>query len=543
MADYDFLAHPAQVDVLGDYSRALQVNQGINQNRLFQAQQQGGQAFLDSLNPDGSTDQNKLLMGLKANPATALAALQVAQGGQTLSADERDQMMKKGAYGAALASQILVDHNGTAPLDALKGMYDRSVKDGHMTQAQEDQFMSGFGPDAMANASVVRQRLMGNIANQEALARANGIQSTATGPGGVLIGTNQSTQNGALSSPQQPGVQQGPSADWLSSTSDITNPDGSVTHDSNAGHIAAGRITPLGAVAPGYTAAPPGASARPPAGVTGGPGPQGNPNTFDGIPRPQPGNPLFGPLPGQPGAAPAPQGQAGPVSAPPAGPRAGGTTVAPNLLKVQGASADQYVADSRAAGSYQDRVLPLQQAAKALETAKTGEGSETLQSIASRIQTLTPDALKSIVPNFRTPDEIAAYDEARKYLTMAQQNRPGADRSDAGLATAGESSPSTHISPAAAKLLVQAQLGVERSKQAQYLEFNATHPQGTEGEYSRWLGDRAHTIDPRAFITDLQTPAQRKSYYDRLGDKEQENYLASYALAKKHSLLTMPNGQ
>lgn len=603
----DALANPRQVDVVGAYGNANRLAQGIWANRLAQSQQAAGEIYQRSLNSDGTQNQAAFNQGIAAGgPGVALSALDASQKGLTNATGEYDQQMKRLTYGAAGFGQILVDNNGTAPYEAVKQYYDRAVQDRHITQADEEKVMAGFGPDAAANASIGRQRMMQNITAQEALARANGTQGTVTGPNGVQMGTNQNSQTGAISSPPQPGAPQGPDAGTLLSTSTITGPDGSSNTDTLAGHLKAGRVTGMGALNPGFseaTASPAMVTAL--RGQEGTPGGQTSVNGARGQMQITPGffkqyaqpgesfdskadvetvakrgiAALEAQYPNDPGRVAtayfsgvgnvAPAGSATPYktdvkdgngtatsayvagvtgrykgsAAPAGGPRTGGTTVAPTLVKTQQASAEQYIADSRAAGGYQDRVYPLQQAAKALETAKTGEGSEALQSIASRIQTLTPDALKNIIPNIRTPDEIAAYDEARKYLTMAQQNRPGADRSDAGLATAGASSPSTHISPAAAKLLVQAQLGVERSKQAQLLEFNATHPQGTEGDYSRWLADRSAKVDPRAFITDSQSVPERKSYYERLGKDEKTNYLESYALAKRHGLLTLPNGQ
>lgn len=479
----------------------------MNSNRLFQANALRGQLIGQATDANGNFDGpafNRLAAG--AGPGYAPAAPAGLDQATRIGGEQQTQAAVRNGYlGQQLGALLdLPDEQLNHGLAATAG---RIRDSGLFPPGQVDTVLSHLPSDPAALRTQLRQvqlSLQGPGAQQ---GQTYGTTGTQTAPGGLTIGTVQQSpaKGGGVSAAPQPGAPLGVSPEVAGSKVTWTDASGTLqqgTFEQYAAEHAAGR-------APGDP-------------------------LFPG------GNPLIGGLEGQTET---------PANAPPAtryrvtppnrytatpGP-------APTLLKVQQDSVDQYGADSRAAGTYQDRVFPLQQAAKALETAKTGEGSEALQSIASRIQTLTPDALKNIIPNIRTPDEIAAYDEARKYLTMAQQNRPGADRSDAGLATAGASSPSTHISPAAAKLLVQAQLGVERSKQAQFLEFNATHPQGTEGQYARWLSDRAAKIDPRAFITDSQTPAERKSYYDRLGAAEKTNYLDSYALAKRQGLLTLPN--
>lgn len=501
------------LDIYGKY---VGVQNALNETKMFQARQAAGQAFQNSLDPNGMPNQQQFNKNIVAAGAQAApAALAASQAGQTLDDATFDTHMKRLTGLNAAAMGLVAQYPNGVPKQAALDELARVGPTMGLSPQQIAQAEASFGDDPQANSMTIIRNGMQNLQAQAALHAARPGTGTQTGPDGVTIGFQTGAQAGptpgAVSVPPQAGAPQGMDAGARGAVSTITNPDGSQSTDTLEGHMAAGRITPLGAVAPGYKAA----AASP-----------GGPRDYTNAP-----NELLGGLPNPSEAAPTQSG-----------PKGGGTTVPATLRQSQEASAAQYTADSRDAGTYQSRVYPLQQAASALQTAKTGEGSEVLQSIASRIQTLTPDALKSVMPNIRTPAEITAYDEARKYLTMAQQNQPGAERSDAGLATAGASSPSVHISNAAARLLVQAQLSVERSKQAMLLEFNDTHPQGTEGDYSRWKTAQAPKIDPRAFITDGQTPAERKSYYDRLGDTEQKNYLESYKLAKKWQLLTAPNG-
>jgi hypothetical protein len=202
------------------------------------------------------------------------------------------------------------------------------------------------------------------------------------------------------------------------------------------------------------------------------------------------------------------------------------------------ASTDAYNTALQSSHGYLDRITPLERAEEALRTAKTGEGSGVIHSLASRLQTLSPDILNRMV-NPRTPEEIAAFDEARKYLTRGSLSQPGATRSDAGEAAAKASSPSTEISPQAARMLVQAQIGWEKMKQAQILDHMERNPDQSKAAtvYNTEMAKNATNWDPRAFVADRQLPEERGKLLDSMKPTEKRRYLQSVQKAQKYGLI------
>ena len=494
-----------------------------NQNALFQGQRALGQAYQNALDQNGQLDPIKLRQNIAADPRAAPAAQSGMESAQSLSGAQLGQAFQKLGFINNATSSLLQKGNITS--GDVDGVFKQGVASGLLTPDEATQQRATMPTDPAGLAQWVQQHHFQAMDMQTRLAQTYGMPSVMLNGQTAFSGVvSPAARGGGFSTGSAMPVW--PSREALLSQSAGTDANGNPTSQPLVGRAAEQGVGGLTGPAGGQGAAAASPRTLPPGVLPPGPLPPSG-----SVPRAvQPMASIAPTSPPQPGQQPSAFG-------------AIPTGLSAQTIASQQSSLAHYAQAAGQAGGYQDRILPLQQAAKALDTAKTGEGSEALQSIASRIQTLTPDALLGVMPNIRTPDEIAAYDEARKYLTMAQQSRPGADRSDAGLATAGASSPSVHISPQAAKLLVQAQLGVERGKQAMFMEFNATHPQGTEGQYDRWITQQQTQIDPRAFITDQQTPAQRQSYYQRLGPQEQQNYLNSYALGKKHQLLTLPNGQ
>src|SRR5665811_263928 len=100
------LAHPAQFNLLADYQGAAQTANAIWQNRDWQAKQAAGQAFQQSVNPDGTPNQALLNQNLAAaGPTAALAAQDSSQKGQTLDKGTFDLHMQRltGMNAAAMA--------------------------------------------------------------------------------------------------------------------------------------------------------------------------------------------------------------------------------------------------------------------------------------------------------------------------------------------------------------------------------------------------------------------------------------------------------
>jgi hypothetical protein len=254
----DRIANPTVVNPLASQARGLDVAQKLWTNREAQARQAAGEAFQNSINPDGTPNQTALLQNLKANPQAALAALPTARDAQGLDNSTYDTHMKRLGAGAAGFTQILAQNHGDAPLDAIKTYLANGVRDGHITQAEADQLVQQFGPDAAQNGNIGRQMVARNMEVQTAL-KAGRPSVTYQDAGGRLVPlTTQgelSPQPGQTAEGGGPVLQKGLTPESDNDVITITNPDGSQTTDTKAGQKKAGRLTATGQLAPGYSEA------------------------------------------------------------------------------------------------------------------------------------------------------------------------------------------------------------------------------------------------------------------------------------------------
>ena len=511
------LADPAEM-----MQRFQTLQAGVNQNKLFQSQQAAGQAAQAAIDPStGQLDTNKLNMLLSQNPAAAPAALatlgqsQNLASGQTGLQTQRRNTMIQHLYGLSILPDDQLQ--GGAPVFNL---LDQEKAAGIIDQNTYDQARKNF-PQPGASAQEFRQALN------------SGLVSTLGGPEALqtALGKNDTMQNGQV---LQPGLRSGvlnpngagqfqPSGQAtkqllspgeMTAQHTIINPDGSTGVESGAQRAARqgqGDLT--------------GASARPsvfPPGYNGQYAPR---QTADA----QGMTPVL------------------PSSAPPAPGGIVQTGLPSGQVEEANASVQHLTAARDAANTFQNRIQPLLQAQAALAAnPTTGVGSDTLNQIRQRIGTFTPGFLDGIRPLGGSAEQDAAYDEARKYLTNYAANTPGSARSDAGLATAEHANASTTISPLAARQVIQAAIGMERMKQAQLMEFNSKNLPASA--YDRFASQTATNADPRAFMADQQTPAQRAAIIASLGPAApeggpagpRERYLGSIRLALKHGLMQMP---
>lgn len=184
---------------------------------------------------------------------------------------------------------------------------------------------------------------------------------------------------------------------------------------------------------------------------------------------------------------------------------------------------NQYAAAVQNAGTYGQQMTQLQSALTALQNTTTGPGTEARQAIASYMLAL-PGGLGQYLPGVN-PKSIASYDEANKYLTQTAQGTPNATRSDAGLNTALASSPSVHISNAAAQDVLKANIGFRRAEMANVMAWQKA---GLDpGQYPQWLARRQQGIDPRAYSIDTLSPPQRSAFLSTLSGSAKTKFLNS----------------
>lgn len=207
-------------------------------------------------------------------------------------------------------------------------------------------------------------------------------------------------------------------------------------------------------------------------------------------------------------------------------PPAGGpiqTAPSPAQSEVLKAGGDQFAAAGQNAGTYGQQMTQLQSALTGLQNTGTGPGSESRQAIASYMLAL-PGGIGAYLPGVDAKS-IQAYDEANKYLTQTAQGSPNATRSDAGLNTALASSPSVHISNAAAQDVLKANIGFRRAEMANYAAFQNSG--ADPGQYSSFVAQRNQQIDPRAYSVDLLSPAQRSTFMQSLSPAAKTKFLSS----------------
>ena len=183
------------------------------------------------------------------------------------------------------------------------------------------------------------------------------------------------------------------------------------------------------------------------------------------------------------------------------------TAPSPGQATALKTSGDQFAAAGQTMATYAQQQQQLSSALDGLKSTNTGPGTESRQAIASYMLAL-PGGIGQYLPGV-DPKSIQAYDEANKYLTQTASGSPNAARSDAGLNTALASSPSVHISNAAAQDVLKANIGFRRAEMANYAAFQKT---GLDpGQFTGWLAQRNQQIDPRAYSVDLLSPQQRQT--------------------------------
>jgi hypothetical protein len=141
---------------------------------------------------------------------------------------------------------------------------------------------------------------------------------------------------------------------------------------------------------------------------------------------------------------------------------------------------------------------PLMQEEKILRDPNaptTGVGADALRTIVGRVNTVY-----HFLSGAQEGDlQQAKFEELKKYAAMAvNAMSPG---SDARLGEALAGNPGTHISNLSNQNVIRAMIGVERMKQAAFLDAQAQNVQPRD--YADFMTGWQRTHDARAFITDM----------------------------------------
>jgi hypothetical protein len=198
----------------------------------------------------------------------------------------------------------------------------------------------------------------------------------------------------------------------------------------------------------------------------------------------------------------------------------------------QGAG-QELLTDQRANADSGKRINILQSASAALQNAKSGQGSQGLQTIKGTLVTLG-------LASQSQADAVKDYDEANKYLTQYAQQRAASfgHATDAQLSAALTGNGSTHISNLAAQDVVKVNMALERMDQARMQQWSQTGL--APDQYSKWKSQFGAVMDPRVFVADQMDIKKVGAMIQKMNPKERETFKTQYNWAVQNGYINGP---
>ena len=490
------LPKPVVVNPLAATAGAAETASRVFGVREKQAQQALGQLYQQAIDPQtGRFDPLKLNQLISGAPLAALAAKSGVEGSQTLQGSQLEQNIKtqgmvNGAVTAALASddanlkQAVLEQAARLraagiPADRIDGaLLHLSSDPAQLRQQLETMRVQSLPPEQQ------QQVIYGSPFRQ-------------TGPGGATIGGTQNPRTGAVSGPaSQSGLPQGLAPEGVqdflkwgneqSTWADPKNPAGQ-KQGTNFQRLQDQGIDPFQFL------------------QSGGWRPGGAPAAASQSPN----RPAVPPSPNRPASAP----NTGTPT----------TLLTPAAVAANTASTDQFNAANTEASTYSQRVFPLIQAAKILDSGKvvTGEHMDAVNRVVSFLQAagtrISGEDLQS--------EGQAKFDKLGKYQQDYINRQPFAARSEGALASAISGNPGTHISTLANQDVTKAMIALEMMKLAAVTDFKAQAKDPSQ--WTNFMRDWQTAHDPRAFlvatnmiqrdkankmIDGMKTPAERRAF-------------------------------
>lgn len=220
----DALAHPAQVNLLDDYSGASRAAAGIWANRGNQANALRGQLLQQATGADGNVDMptyNRLAS--QAGPAMAPAVAAGLDQSTAIAGQQQTQALK-----SLDAQSTALDSLGpNATFGQVQAKLDEGLNAGWLQPAGAHAVMIGMPQGDDPQSQATRAHILQTIGDQvrsasERLQSQYGTQHTQTGPDGSTIGFNQNPRTAAVSAPPQAGAPQGTSPETRAALQKIT---------------------------------------------------------------------------------------------------------------------------------------------------------------------------------------------------------------------------------------------------------------------------------------------------------------------------------
>jgi hypothetical protein len=214
------------------------------------------------------------------------------------------------------------------------------------------------------------------------------------------------------------------------------------------------------------------------------------------------------------------------ISAPPVG-----------MQDSQANSAKAYDAAMVNDAQFQRRIFPLKEAMTALSGTSTGPGTETINHIKSFLQARAPELYTKLVGQ-QGSDQIKNYDLSVKYLADWVAQQGGSQRSDMAQTLAATSSPSTHISQAAARQVLGAALGLENMQHAAATEFTASQGgQANGSQFLSWMNQNfTPNADPHGYAWGSLPRDTRAQIWKSASPEEKQRLFQSYQKAQQLKL-------
>lgn len=207
------------------------------------------------------------------------------------------------------------------------------------------------------------------------------------------------------------------------------------------------------------------------------------------------------------------------------------TALPPGSQPTIDASSQRLADDTTAMNAYPTRVQPLLQAIALAPNARSGPGSETINQVASFLQSRGSNV--GITPGM---DQSAAYDLLKKNLQKYTNALPQSGKSDAQLASAISGNPNASMSSLGLKDALVENLALERMQTA--LRKNYTG-QMNGPAYQQYLDTQTARLDPRAFVAnDQMTKDARMKMFKGMSPQDYENYKSSLEMARNSGVMT-----
>jgi hypothetical protein len=484
----DKIADPTIVNPLAAYTGAAQTANSIWANRQMQAKQAAGEAFQNSLNSDGTTNQPRFNQNIAAaGPTASLAALDSSQAGLTNAGGEQDQTIKRMSIMTGMAAPLLASGQ---PISK---------------QQWIDTMMGGLGSHGYSKEQVLQ-------------GAANIPEPTPQNPYAVN--------------------------DWLRGhVTAFINPAQRSTAFGNQVQVGEGDQTTfrnVPTIPPSPGTAPP-TLAAPPVPMHTTPGerisPVTGPATATGAPTTQPASDYarshgIDPVTGQPIPNPAfrnlPPGLRNPNAPPPpvsAPTQTGAGPAATSAMSAGGAaSSASYQAVSDAGNKAVSQRALLQGMAADATQFTTGWGADRIKTMKSAVQRIA--GMFGLSPI--DADKLAANEDLDK--VAAQLSDAQGAGSDARLAVNQGANPSSHNSPAGLKLILNKLIGnadYNAAKSQMAAEYQRTQdPTGANAR--QFEADFRDRFDPRVFQFNRMDGEQQRQYLKELGagkDKFKLDYI------------------